>query len=167
MEITEKTKVHDLLQAYPQLEEKLIALNPKFKKLKNPILRRTVARVATLRQVAAVGGMSVADLVNTLRSYVGQEPIAIEEEQSVQEAPSWIEEQPAATFDANALLDAGQNPLAVVTKKLKELPPGVIVQLVADFLPEPLIEELRKKGYEVYARQEGERYRTFIRSPRH
>ncbi|HOK52235.1 MAG TPA: DUF1858 domain-containing protein [Bacteroidales bacterium] len=41
--ITPQTKVGELLEAYPQLEAKLLELSPKFGHLKNPVLRRTVA----------------------------------------------------------------------------------------------------------------------------
>src|SRR5262245_47053404 len=69
------TTIAALLDRYPHLEDVLIGLAPPFKKLKNPLLRRGVARVASLRHAAAVGGMSVDALVNTLRAAVGQSPI--------------------------------------------------------------------------------------------
>ena len=49
--ISPKTKVGELLDAYPELEPVLMAMSPAFEKLKNPVLRKTVARVATLQQV--------------------------------------------------------------------------------------------------------------------
>ena len=60
------------MNAYPELEEKLIEMAPVFKKLKNPILRRTIARVTTLQQAAAVGEIPVHKLVNSLRELAGQ-----------------------------------------------------------------------------------------------
>jgi hypothetical protein len=45
--ITPQTKVGELLDAYPELESILFELSPAFAKLKNPILRKTVARIAT------------------------------------------------------------------------------------------------------------------------
>src|SRR5262245_60025801 len=62
------TKVADLLDRYPELEDVLISLASPFKKLKNPVLRKGVARVASLTHVAAVAGMQVNDLVNKLRA---------------------------------------------------------------------------------------------------
>ena len=47
-EITPQTMVGDMLENYPELEDKLIEIAPVFKKLKNPILRKTVAKVATV-----------------------------------------------------------------------------------------------------------------------
>ncbi|MEO2194672.1 MAG: DUF1858 domain-containing protein [bacterium] len=43
LEITPSTKVAELLAAYPELEAVLIGMAPPFKKLKNPVLRRSVA----------------------------------------------------------------------------------------------------------------------------
>ncbi|HPA51566.1 MAG TPA: DUF1858 domain-containing protein, partial [Thermoanaerobaculia bacterium] len=78
--ITPETKVGELLEAYPELEETLVAIAPAFSKLKNPVLRRTVARVATLAQAARVGGVEVRTLVGTLRQAAGLagEPTAAE-----------------------------------------------------------------------------------------
>src|SRR5665647_919529 len=70
--ISPKTKVGELLDFYPQLESVLLDLSPAFAKLKNPILRKTVARIATLQQAAVVGGLKTDELVNRLRKEAGQ-----------------------------------------------------------------------------------------------
>lgn len=77
MEITAHTKVYDLLQAFPQLETVLIDLSPNFNRLKNPILRNSLARVATLEQAATVAGVPLLSLLNRLRSEVDQSPLEI------------------------------------------------------------------------------------------
>ena len=56
IDITPSTTVHRLLEAYPALEDVLIGMAPPFKKLRNPILGRSVAKVATIKHIAAVGG---------------------------------------------------------------------------------------------------------------
>jgi hypothetical protein len=48
--ITKDTRVAALLRDYPETEELLIGMSPAFTKLRNPVLRRSVARVATLGQ---------------------------------------------------------------------------------------------------------------------
>ena len=60
IDINPSTKVNDLLNAYPELEETLIGIAPPFKKLKNPMLRKSVAKVATLKHISAVGGIPLA-----------------------------------------------------------------------------------------------------------
>jgi hypothetical protein len=57
IDITPSTKVGDMLDNYPELEETLIGIAPPFKKLKNPFLRKTVAKVATLKHIASVGNV--------------------------------------------------------------------------------------------------------------
>ena len=167
MEITPQTKIHDLLKTYPQLESFLMKLNPKYKKLKNPVLRRTVARIATLTQVAKIGGYEPIELVNTLRQEIGQPPLTDTEksdEPSEAQAPEWIAQAPAATIDANKLLDEEKNPLAKVSKVMKSLQSGDVILIESDFLPSPLIDTFKEQGHDVYSRQENEkRYLTFIK----
>lgn len=59
MIITPKSKLMQVLETYPELEDKLISYIPAFKELKNPILRETIARIATLQQVAVIGKIKV------------------------------------------------------------------------------------------------------------
>ncbi len=108
MEIDLSTKVGELLDAYPKLEEELIRINPKFKKLKNPILRRTVAKIATLAQAAKVGGMDPVELVNLLRKAVGQPPLqGVEYTEEESEAPVWKAAEPKpSSMPTNCLIAA-------------------------------------------------------------
>ncbi len=50
--ITPDSRLGDLLERWPGLEDVLLELSPHFRALRNPVLRRTVAKVATLRQVS-------------------------------------------------------------------------------------------------------------------
>ncbi len=59
MLISASTKLDDLLRAYPFLREHLTSISPKFGKLNNPILRRTVGRLATLGQAAGMADMPI------------------------------------------------------------------------------------------------------------
>jgi hypothetical protein len=57
LEILPSTTVHELLTAYPELEDRLIGIAPPFKKLQNPLLRKSIAKVATIRNIASVGSL--------------------------------------------------------------------------------------------------------------
>jgi len=48
LDITPSITVHELLNAYPELEDVLIGIAPTFKKLKNPVLRRSSAKLLPL-----------------------------------------------------------------------------------------------------------------------
>jgi len=58
LQITPKTSIRELFDHFPQLEEVFIEMVPTLKKLKNPILRRTIARVTSLQQASLVGGIA-------------------------------------------------------------------------------------------------------------
>jgi DUF438 domain-containing protein len=55
MNIAPGTKLDSLLKTYPFLLEFLAGWSPHFAKLRNPLLRNTVGKLATLEQVAALG----------------------------------------------------------------------------------------------------------------
>ncbi|MGB7414237.1 MAG: DUF1858 domain-containing protein [Thermosynechococcaceae cyanobacterium] len=76
MDISAQTKVTELLQVFPQLEDRLISMNPQFKKLRNPLLRNSIGKIATLNQAAAVAGIPPLKFVNHLREAVGQPSLA-------------------------------------------------------------------------------------------
>ncbi|MHA2053799.1 MAG: DUF438 domain-containing protein [Candidatus Hodarchaeales archaeon] len=64
--LTEATKILEVVNEYPILMDILIDLDPKLKRLQNPILRRTVGRKATLTDVAQMVNMDLDDLISHL-----------------------------------------------------------------------------------------------------
>jgi len=154
-EITLDTKIADLLENYEGAKDILISINPKFKKLNNPVLRRTLAKIAGIKQAAIVGGMEPLDLLNQLRVAYNQEPVSLDIEQdSTQEVePEWIVKEPKDSIDANELLDQEDNPLAKAFNILREFEVGDILAIKSDFKPQPLIDEFEKKGFEVYCKE--------------
>ena len=155
------TKVAALLDHYPDLEDVLIAIAPPFKKLRNPILRRSVARVASLKQAAAVAGLPVDEVVNTLRDSVGQEAIDADLTPSdttyFGERPPW--------FDLKKL-DPDTMPLTELLAKAKNLQVGEMLVLVTDFLPAPGIDIIKKRGFLVWTIQAcDEVIKTYVSAP--
>lgn len=70
MELSSKTKVTELLSAYPFLREFLINLDPQFKALDNPVMMKTLGRVATLGRVTMVTGVSLEKLMPAIAEEV-------------------------------------------------------------------------------------------------
>ena len=66
MELSPKTKLNDLLEAYPFLLDFLIDKSPHFSNLKNPVMRKTIGKVATLRRAAAMGGLELNPLLQEI-----------------------------------------------------------------------------------------------------
>ena len=162
-----ETRVAELLEAHPEAEEVLIGIAPQFKALKNPVLRRTVARVATLEQAAKVAGLRARDLVLHLRRELGVqggEDIVDSADSDPTEAPGWVLLDAEAAIDGGALLDAGETPVAKASTALAEMDSDEVLVISAPFQPAPLIDSLRAKGHEVYAREEtGESWRVWIK----
>ncbi len=166
MDITLETKIYDLLKSYPFMEDELIKINPKFKKLKNPILKRTVARVASIRQAAFVGNMEPVELLNKIRAKLGLPAVELDKDNLIKDSkiPDWIQEEPKAIIDANRLLDEEKNPLKEVNVLLKSFNIGDILLIKSDFLPAPLIDEIKKKGYIVFSKElHDNEYLTYIK----
>lgn len=141
--ITPKTKVLQLIETYPQLEAILISYVPAFKKLQNPVLRKTVAKIATLQQAAAIGNVKIEDLINKLRNEIGQDLFNQSENNMYNtEQPNWYNEALIANeLDARTMLAAGEHPVNQVIADLKILEKGKIYKLTAPFLPAPLIDK--------------------------
>jgi uncharacterized protein len=78
MTITPKTTVHTLLKEYPFLLDFLADYHPEFRKLTNPVLRRTVGRMATLDAVAEQGNVPLnqlmIDLADEIEAKTGTRP---------------------------------------------------------------------------------------------
>lgn len=155
MDINLHIKVSDLLDAYPHLGDTLLELSPAFSKLRNPILRRTVAKVTTLQQAAKVAGISPILLLETLRQAAGlpidgsNESIDIENEQK--DKPEWFDETNITIrFDARPIIESGENPMQEIIRLSKELQNNQIMELTAPFKPVPIMDLLKSKGFEVW-----------------
>ena len=70
MTITPKTTVHTLLKEYPFLLDFLAAYNPEFGKLTNPVVRRTMGRMATLEKASAMGNVPLNQLVDDIAAEI-------------------------------------------------------------------------------------------------
>ncbi len=164
--ITPDLKIGDLLDAWPELEDLLIETIPAFSRLRNPVLRRTVARVTTIHQAARVGGVSLGDLITRLRRAVGQEedppPDAGEADG---DRPAWLEGiRPKNVLDARAMIEEGGHPLGEVVAAVRELRPGEAYGLVTPFVPAPLIDRVRALGCDAWTERRGpDEYLTIFR----
>ncbi len=170
--ITPKTRILDLITDYPELEEVLFDVSPAFRQLKNPVLRRTVARVTTLQQAALVGGIKVEDLVNKLRQVTGQTAdlhsfVETDDHQSPTVFPSWFSaDKITRNLDAREMLNRGEHPVGQVLADLHNLPAGEIYELIAPFYPAPLIDKASGIGFVYYSVEDSpEKFHIYFTKP--
>lgn len=165
--ITPDSKVGALLDAFPQLEELLIKMSPAFAHLRNPILRKTVAKVATLRQVAKIGDVPLATLINTLRQAAGVSEEWSDESlaQGDADAPAWLASASVAkTLDARPIIAGGGHPLEQVIRAVNEMAGGGVFMFITPFLPAPLLDLLKKQGHKVWSRKNDDgTFENFVR----
>lgn len=64
-------KISTILKEHPELLDVLAVQSRAFSRLKNPVMRRTFARMVTVSQAAGVAGIPLADLLHTLNGAVG------------------------------------------------------------------------------------------------
>lgn len=166
IQITPEIKISELLENFPEIEDKLIEIAPPFKKLKNPILRKTLGNVTTLRQASKVSEVSLAVLINGLRAAAGQNEIVVEEEQKKKTSqPDWVTQYNVKiTYDARIDLENGAHPVAKVSKEILTLNEEEIYLLITPFFPGPLVDIVNEKGFEVYSdSKSADEVHTFIK----
>ncbi|WP_243314727.1 DUF1858 domain-containing protein [Geothrix paludis] len=166
MAITPETKIGDFLAAHPDQQEALIARVPEFARLRNPVLRRTVAKLATVEHAARMAGLRTAELVCFLRELAGEAagPVAEGTVPVEDPRPDWARSSAVrSTLNADALMAAGEHPLARVRRALLTLAPGEAMQLLSPFRPEPLLDQFRQEGTPCWCEaEETGRFRTWI-----
>ncbi len=166
-QISPETKIGALLDRFPDLEKTLLEMAPEFKKLRNPILRKTIARVTSLRQASAVAKIPLAEMINRLRKQAGIQGEFTSDETmgSVsEETPSWFSiSRIDQSLDARLMLEKGEQPISRVFADCKNLKGGEIYELITPFLPAPLIDAAREKGYLTWSKKEGEEvFKTYL-----
>ena len=159
VEITPSTTVHELLETYPEIEETLIGMAPPFKKLKNPLLRNSIAKIATLKNISSVGNIPLNDLINDLRESVGESEISVvhEEEEYFSDQPDWFSiEKIAVSMVEGEVGDKDKMTVVVVLREANKLKKGEVLELTTTFLPAPGIDTMKSKGYSVWTMKEDE-----------
>lgn len=153
IDLNPSTTVYELLEAYPELEDKLIDLAPPFKKLKNPMLRKSVAKIATLTHIASVANIPLIGLINMILTETGQPPTETlygEIDYFVPQ-PDWFsEEKIKATVVEGETDEKDKMTLIAVFKEADNIESGEIVELITTFLPAPGIETMKAKGNKVW-----------------
>ncbi len=154
MDIQPGTKLFEVFAEHPEMEKQVMEMAPVYRNLQNPVLRRTVGRLATLEKVAMIGKLEVTTFVNALRKSAGQPPLTGDEQPEAPalptSAPDWLKGTPERVIDGTAMLNGGEHPLGLVTQLMQDLPAGKHLLLQTNFPPLPLVEAMEKQGYRVF-----------------
>ncbi|MHA1532139.1 MAG: DUF438 domain-containing protein [Candidatus Heimdallarchaeota archaeon] len=70
MEINNSTKILPIIDKYPKVYDELFKLSSKVKRFKNPIVRKTIGKNATLEMVSVIFEIPLASIISTVQSAI-------------------------------------------------------------------------------------------------
>lgn len=150
-------RVSSVLARAPALLEVFLQTSPSFAMLKNPMARRTMAKLVTIEQAARVAGVEAQVLLARLNAALGESPAP-----EIVDPPAKAPAPPPAVAPAGLLdtpparirdldvrddLRAGKEPLRQILEAARALPEGHVFRLRAIFEPAPLYDVLAKQGF--------------------
>lgn len=154
MVIGPDTKIAALLKADPRALDAIVAITPKFEKLRNPLLRKLMAARTSIAMAARIGGCGVQAFYDQLEPLGFEaDTSALPEEDSTHEVPAYLHQVAAkdiVTLDVRPVIEAGSDPLRQILSAVKEIPQGGALKIVNSFEPTPLIRLLEKQGFDYY-----------------
>jgi uncharacterized protein (DUF2249 family) len=153
MIINAQTKISALIKANPECIDVIASINPHFKKLKNPILRRVLAKRVSIEDAARIGNTTIQVFFDKLQS-IG---FTIEENNPVNLQASknknmsdFYKTDKLIKLDVRPDIQSGQDPFQRIMRAIKALNEDEVLQVINIFEPIPLISLLQSKGYATF-----------------
>ena len=143
--ISANTTISELIKMNSGAIDAIAAINPHFKKLRNPILRKLLASRVTIADAARIGKCELTTFFEQLKPLgfvIEHQEI---ETHNIQKAT--YDRQYDTRLDVRADIENGNDPFKTIMKAIKELKPGGTLLLVNSFEPTPLIKILKGQGY--------------------
>lgn len=150
MTINNDSKINDIIKADSRAVDVLIQLNPFFKKLRNPVLRKVLGGRATVADAAKIGNCT-SELILTSLGGIGFEVAVTDGPAAI--LPEKIGEHAALeydrVYDARPVLASGNDPFQQIMAQLKVINAGQTLLLINSFEPAPLIKILKSRLYHI------------------
>ena len=149
MKLSSNTAINDLLKVYPFLVDFLVAYNTKFGLLKNRVMRATVGKVATLRQIAMIGEVAIDILIKDIAAEIEKRTGDSTEIEAEKKGEIPVDEEKTVKLK-QIIIDLHQGaPFEEVKKRFDELitdvEPTEIVAMEEQIIREGMpVEEVRK-----------------------
>lgn len=156
MRINANTKIASLVKQHPDALEAIVSISPKFKKLRNPLLRKVIAARTSIAMASKLGGCSIEDFYKKLQ------PLGFEIDDATDAVFIAAESKPVPDFmkkitadiiielDVRPVIESGEDPLNTIVQKVKSLQKGDVLKIINSFEPTPLIHLLGKQGFESF-----------------
>lgn len=155
MIINANTKISKILKQNPEALEAIISINPKFEKLRNPLLRKLMASRTSIGMASKIAGFNVDKFFEKLQP-LGFEPDKETAGETNKERPKLpvffnsLKPEQMTDFDVRPLINEGKDPLKLIVDRVKSIPQGHVLKIINSFEPTPLISLLNKQGFESF-----------------
>lgn len=169
--ITKDIKISKLLAVYPQTLEVLVNFSPHFAKLKNKILRKTLASRVNVEQAASIAGVSLVLLLNELNKSINADNAVTINEKKAEgkmnqaEKPELlknISEDKIQKLDVRPIIESGKDPFLEIMAKMKSLKDDEVFHLINSFEPLPLYSVMQSKGFEHWTEKDSDVFNVFF-----
>ena len=177
MEIHRDTRIAELISHDERSIETLVSVSSRFKKLRNPMIRKVMAGQVSIAMAARVGGVAEQAIFDALASIgfqcnsVGSpEGSGFTNKAAPDLAHDHVDSEAAGKsekefkfktefhsapgrivdLDVRPIMDRGEEPLSAILKAAETVGVDERLRIINSFAPEPLIGLLGKKGFEGY-----------------
>ncbi len=166
MKINATTKISKILKENPQAIDVIAGINHNFRKLQNPILRRSLATRVSVADAAKIGKVPVEDFLKALEK-IGFEVdyhIPDTDKKNIYIMPPDFSNREIVKLDVRPIIAQGKDPFGYINKAAKNLKPEQILLIINDFEPIPLIDYLISKNFVHWMKQDDEgNYLTYFK----
>ncbi len=151
MIVNAQTKISKLINENPEAIDVIASINKHFKKLKNPVLRKLLAPRVSVAEAARIGGATVEEFLNRLKSIGFEVDYSINNteinETSTENKMEEINKRKLVSMDVRPDIARGEDPFKLIMGLIRTLPDDSVLEIINVFEPIPLISHLNDKGY--------------------
>ena len=167
MLVTKDTKISKILKENLAAIDVIATINSNFKKLQNPILRRSLATRVTVKDAARIGKVHVNDFLKALQNAGFEVEFVTKSAQNDVEQhmmPPDFSDKEVVSLDVRPIINEGKDPFGYINKTAKNIKPEQILLIINDFEPIPLIDYLTGKNFVHWMTQDEEgNYLTYFK----
>jgi uncharacterized protein (DUF2249 family) len=168
VEIDGNTRVIDVIRFNKNSIDAIASVNPHFRKLKNPILRKILAPRVNLNDAARIGKCEIGELFQVLTPL----GFTVKDYRTTPTPKTTIEMHPkiAEARETNSIkildvrddLAQGKDPFQLIMNAVNSLPDNTALKIINTFEPAPLIRILTGKGFVHYVERNENIVETFL-----
>jgi len=156
--VNANTRIAEVLREQPAALEAIIAISPRFERLRNPLLRKIMAGRTSIAMASKLGGCEVGEFLNRLGALgfvIDREAVQTGDSGAASTLgpamPAFLRDigpYRVKELDVRPIIAGGKDPLSHILAAIGNLGQGTVLKIVNSFEPTPLVLLLGKKGFE-------------------